>query len=590
MKICARKSMSLKGSIRHLVVALIISFFVLNIMVSISLGVYQTHVYTDRFVMDISQRIISIIENYYNGEESLVFIGSWLRSYFLRELDISRRSVMRNNDLMRNMMEGYSDQGIRSHGMMMRQKGETQTDSSGGKIIIESGSSRLELSLPRSWEDPDQRPEFLPRENKSLLSPMRKQSAFVIFNADGIPISSYPRGNITIPKGGRRLIPKIEDYIETIKQDTSRTAGYVNLEQRQVKRLAPFTYIAPLLSHSDQLTGFFLLQGVTEPKLEGLQRSIFQMILLVSGLNALVVIIAGLLLSRFYLPRLFRPLEILSEAVTQVSQGAFDTRIKELPRETELAMLTSDFNQMAENLARETGLREEQSRDLAHELRTPLTIMRGELELIQEGVYEADKNRIASLHDEVLQLQYLVQDLETIYTKQEKGFALKRQELQIESVGLRAYKAFEASARKRNIQLDFKLDSQLAGQECFLDAERIHQVFSNLLVNALRHTPVGGKIEISCFSAHVNGSDEETLVGFSVADSGPGISAELREKVFERLYSQDSEAKHRLGHRGLGLNIAKSIVEAHKGRIWVEESALGGACFSFVIPRNKERA
>jgi two-component system sensor histidine kinase BaeS len=219
---------------------------------------------------------------------------------------------------------------------------------------------------------------------------------------------------------------------------------------------------------------------------------------------------------------------------------------------------------MADAVTTQEELRRRMVGDVAHELRTPLTNLRCELESIQDGLTTPDPARIASLHEEVLHLQRLVEDLQDLAIAEAGALVLHR-----ERVDLGA-----AVARIVGDQAELTAECGLAVD---VDPTRLRQVVHNLLANAARHTAEGAPVQIRIARA-----GEEATV--AVVDRGPGIPADQLERIFERFHRVDEARSRAGGGAGLGLAIVRRLVELHGGRVWAESVAGEGATFTFTVP------
>ena len=218
-------------------------------------------------------------------------------------------------------------------------------------------------------------------------------------------------------------------------------------------------------------------------------------------------------------------------------------------------------------------VQEANDRRRRHELRTPLTAVRTALEGLRDGLIEPTSEALASLHDKILLTTRLVQDLHQLALSDAGRLSIHRTPISLPAI-------VESIVETIGVQLE---DAGVALQQEFdelppvlVDAQRIEQVLLNLIANAIRHTPAGGSILIEVRAA---GSD----VQVDVCDSGPGLSDGALDHVFDRFYRDDSARAGDAG-AGLGLSIAKALVEAHGGRIWAENAPAGGACFRFTLP------
>jgi two-component system OmpR family sensor kinase len=302
--------------------------------------------------------------------------------------------------------------------------------------------------------------------------------------------------------------------------------------------------------------------------------------LIVAGtVGAVVAILLGLLLTR----QLTKPIQVLKNGAARISAGDLSHRVA-IRSKDELGDLAESFNSMAMSLDASEQARQRLFADIAHELRTPLSVVNGTVDAILDGVYEPNAEHLASLKEETAILTRLVDDLRDL-TLAESG-QLKLLLAPTDVLSLVQGRVARASviAREKDVRLATKAPDDLPRAEA--DGGRIDQVLANLLDNALKHTPTGGSVTVTL-------SVEDGGKGFpaggrhilvSVADTGEGIPAEHLTHVFDRLYRVDDARSRETGGAGLGLAIAKQMVELHGGRIWVESDTGGGTRFSFTLP------
>jgi signal transduction histidine kinase len=270
--------------------------------------------------------------------------------------------------------------------------------------------------------------------------------------------------------------------------------------------------------------------------------------------------------------RMSVPLDHLLEASGKVADGDFSARVEEkgLP---EMRALTRGFNSMAERLQTNDRQRRAMLADLSHELRTPITVIQGNVEGILDGLYPADEARLRSIMEETQILSRLVDDLRTLALAESGSLQLRREPTNLAELIRDSVTGFEAQARERGIKLELVLDQM---HEIQVDPLRIREVLVNLLSNAVRYTPVQGWVKVG--ASESNTGEDRSVIIF-VQDSGAGIGSADLSRIFERFYkSSDS------GGMGLGLSIAKYLVEAHGGRIWAESEPGKGTKISFSIP------
>ena len=287
-----------------------------------------------------------------------------------------------------------------------------------------------------------------------------------------------------------------------------------------------------------------------------------------------LALFAGLVLALLLINRLFRYLALpfgeLVEAAGKVAGGDYSVRLAARgPRE--LRSLGRAFNTMVERLQLDDQQRRMLLADISHELRTPLTVIQGELEGLLDGVYPRDDAHLQPILDESRLLARLVDDLRTLSLAESGALELQRAPVDPAELLGSAAAAFEAQASAAGISLEVEAAPGLPALE--VDAQRIQQVLANLLSNALRYTPPGGSIRLSCDRAAEGG------VEVQVRDSGAGIPPEDLPHIFERFYKSP-----RSSGAGLGLAIARSLVQAHGGQIRAESRVGEGTCIAFSLP------
>jgi signal transduction histidine kinase len=272
------------------------------------------------------------------------------------------------------------------------------------------------------------------------------------------------------------------------------------------------------------------------------------------------------------LRRMFTPLDELFNASERVANGDYSVRVQE-KGPPEVHSLTRSFNSMAERLQVSDQQRRNMLADISHELRTPITVIQGTVEGMLDGVYPADEARLKSIIEETQILSRLVEDLRTLALAESGALRLKREPTNLAGLIRDSVSGFEAQAKEKDIQIELALAE---GEDASVDPQRIREVLTNLLSNALRYTPRGGNIKVNLTEA---GLGTERNVTISIADSGPGIESVLLPHVFDRFYkSSDS------GGMGLGLSIAKYLVEAHSGKIRAESEVGQGTKIIFSFP------
>ncbi|MDD4903488.1 MAG: ATP-binding protein [Candidatus Bipolaricaulis sp.] len=284
---------------------------------------------------------------------------------------------------------------------------------------------------------------------------------------------------------------------------------------------------------------------------------------------------AGLLLALLLLRQTTSPLRRLEAATRRIAAGHFDERV-DLDTPDEIGRLATSFNDMAASLESAELAKQRMIADISHELRTPLSAVRSALEGLRDGLVEPSQETFTALHDRLLLFTRLVNDLHQLTLADAGQLSIRKQPTPIGAILEGIVDTIGAELEDEGISLEEDIDPELPVLS--IDRHRIEQVFLNLLSNAIRHTPSGGTIRLL---AHRSPSSEVVV---SVCDSGPGLPTEELERVFDRFYRGDPARASDGGGAGLGLSIAKVLVEAHAGRIWAENSPAGGACFHVLLP------
>jgi len=297
------------------------------------------------------------------------------------------------------------------------------------------------------------------------------------------------------------------------------------------------------------------------------QKRFLEDLKLAFALTAGVIVLLASLLSLVLARRLVRPLRKLAGATHQLAAGMFSVRVP-VASNDELGQLAGDFNSLALTLEKNEEARRQWVADISHELRTPLAILRGEIEALQDGVRQPTPQTIQSLHGEVLRLGRLVDDLYQLSLSDVGALTYRKTEVDLGKVLCETIDAFRPEYATKGISLVENVNRKTAAP-FFGDQERLHQLFSNLLDNALKYTDSGGKLLIKL--DHCDG-----IAAIDFQDSAPGVPPAALSKLFDRLYRVDSSRNRSTGGAGLGLAICRNIVEAHAGTITAQPSPLGG--------------
>lgn len=291
------------------------------------------------------------------------------------------------------------------------------------------------------------------------------------------------------------------------------------------------------------------------------------------GATAIALVIS-LILTR----GLTRPLRELTGAIRALPKGGIGQQVHVRTKD-EIGQLAQAFNLMSADLARLNEQRRQMTADIAHDLRSPLTVIGGYIESMRDGVLQPTPERLNAVHDEVQHLERLVEDLRTLSLADAGELSLNPTTISPQRFLKQVQAAYQHAAGRKNLTLTTTADPGLPNFSA--DPDRVMQVLGNLVSNAIRHTPEGGRIAVSGERGAVSSSPS---VVFTVADTGSGIPAEDMPRIFDRFYRVDDSRHGGEGESGLGLAIAKSIVEMHGGTIGVESELGRGTTFTISLP------
>jgi len=315
--------------------------------------------------------------------------------------------------------------------------------------------------------------------------------------------------------------------------------------------------------------------GGDGPAVATLRRSLLVGVAVAVG-GALVV---ALLLSA----RVARPIERLTMAVREVAArgdpaAAPPTAPLAAGGTAEVAELSRAFDAMVAALARAESLRRGMTSDVAHELRTPVTNIRCHIESMQDGLEEPTAETLASLHEEALALQRLIDDLQDLALGDQGRLELDLAPADVDAELAAALRPFRPRAAAAGVALCLRAGGGRGGPKALVDRRRFRQIVSNLVSNALTHTPPGGAVEVSA------GRERPSVVTVRVRDTGRGIDPRDLPNVFERFYRADPARSRAGGGTGLGLAIVKRLVALHGGEAWLESEPGRGTTAAFTVP------
>jgi signal transduction histidine kinase len=289
-----------------------------------------------------------------------------------------------------------------------------------------------------------------------------------------------------------------------------------------------------------------------------------------AAILGLLFLVAAFALVGRTLRRTARPIGDVMEAADRVAGGDYSARVRERGP-GELRRLARSFNTMAARLEAGEDVRRNLLADVAHELRTPLSVIRGDVEGMLDGLYPPDPAHLQPVLEEARVMSRLLEDLQTLSTAEAGALPLHRQLVGPEELVADAVAAFRVRADAAKVGLRTRVAPALPRVD--VDPVRIGEVFANLLINAIRHTPPRGWVEVTAERA------DDGRVAFVVRDTGPGIDPQVLPDVFDRFVKTAGS-----GGAGLGLAIARSLVQAHGGHIAADSRPGEGTVIRFVLP------
>lgn len=301
----------------------------------------------------------------------------------------------------------------------------------------------------------------------------------------------------------------------------------------------------------------------------------FASALLVSiALALLASVLAALAVSWYFSRRVQRSIDAVARAAAQIATGDYGARVADPGLGEEFTTLALSYNRLAEKLDTTEKTRRSMLADLAHEMRTPLATIEAHLEAVEDGIRPLDDKTLGVVRGSTGRLRRLAEDMSAL-SRAEEGVPVDLAPVDASALAVAAAEA----ARDRFTAAGVRLDADLADAgRVRVDADRMGQVLGNLLDNALRHTSAGGTVTVTCRRV-------EDWVEYRVADTGDGVAAEHLPHLFDRFYRADTSRDRRRGGSGIGLAIAKALVEAHGGGISATSAGPGrGSTFTVRLP------
>lgn len=391
----------------------------------------------------------------------------------------------------------------------------------------------------------------------------------ILINNNFLTEGSGPNGRGPGIIRGRRLV--VTDVSNRVMADTNLVllGQTIDPNQRNTTRVKMLV--------DEQYIGSIYLYSPLSPGLSSLETDFISRTTTTTAWMALTIGLIALVLGWLLGRRIAIPLGEISQAMHHLAGG--DLQVRVTPSgDPDVTLLGQDFNQMAQRLEETEQARKRLTSDVAHELRTPLALLRGQLENLQQSGQVLNEGNVSLLLDEVIRLTRLVKDLEDISLAESKAIHLNIIELPLSRLWDRL---FPVQFAMEDAGIKYTIDAAPELTTIKADETRLVQVMINLLSNAIHHLGTEGEVLIKVAA-------ENNTVKFTVTDNGPGITPEDLPHVFDRFYRTDVSRNRLQGGMGLGLAIARGLVEAHGGMMGVESTLGKGSSFYFTLPQPGE--
>ena len=298
------------------------------------------------------------------------------------------------------------------------------------------------------------------------------------------------------------------------------------------------------------------------------------------GIALAVSALTALTLSWYLSRRVHRSATALSEAASAVAGGHYDIRVPPPRLGKEFDAVAAAFNKMAQQLGVVDETRRQMLADLAHEIRTPVAVLDAYMEALEDGVRQLDQDTIGTLRDQTRRLTRFSVDVNALSAAERRTTSIDSQWISPNALIDTAMAAFEPRYSSKGVDLTSRIDDDLP--TLWADYERLGQVLGNLLDNALRHTGPGGHVDVTATAV-----DDELLI--AISDTGAGVAREHLPRLFDRFYRADAARDRQHGGAGIGLSIAKALVDAHGGHIEAHSDGHGtGTTFTVTLPCSRQ--
>ena len=332
------------------------------------------------------------------------------------------------------------------------------------------------------------------------------------------------------------------------------------------------SYLRHIAGMNGMMGGNSGMMGAPET---GFLNSMSNSLWIAAAVAAALAVLVAFIFSR----QITAPLSRLTVVAGKVSRGDMSCRVTPSSSD-EIGTLSNTFNSMVESLNKNQEIRRKLMADVAHEMGTPLAVIQSNLEGMLDGIVDLSPANITSLQQETLVLSRLVKDLRTLSMVEAGRLNLSMAPGNLGSLVSSIVRLTDPVAKAKNVSLAIHIELELP--QANMDPERVSQVVTNLLSNALRYTSGGDAIDVTVASDKNSATNRFLLV--SIADTGQGISTDDLPHVFKRYFRGSQPGEKRVDGSGIGLTVVKELVEAHKGKVWVYSTMGKGSTFYFTIP------
>ncbi|MDN5313556.1 MAG: hypothetical protein PWQ68_2530 [Thermoanaerobacteraceae bacterium] len=291
---------------------------------------------------------------------------------------------------------------------------------------------------------------------------------------------------------------------------------------------------------------------------------------------AVIAVMASVALGIYSSRIMSNPILKITDAANQIRKGNLDIQVKVPTGVTELKQLSESINHLARSLSEQEKLRKRLTQDISHELRTPLTILQSHIEAISDGIWEPTPEKLAICKNEVERLTKLVEQLKDLTDIENHIIAQKIERYNLSESIMQILEAFTLEFKEKDIKLVTNITQNVY---IYGDKDKIGRAIINIISNALKYTNPGGSVYVSL-------NDAKNDIKIIIEDTGIGIDQKDLPYIFERFYRSDESRSRKTGGTGIGLTIAKTLIETHGGKITVESQKGRGTRFTVVLPKN----